>query len=722
MSAQAEPIVTGGHFGGSVNDHPQAGQILPKSDNYEMQPKQFGEFQAWVPVPLNPSMPGAPTISFLAPEPLRNLAAPHPVKVQLVYLDQAAGRYHLSYDSGDPQTFPHYTKPGAGKPLPTLVTAGSGVWKRVAWLIPDARFGGNLNGADLKLQAEGPVPLTILGIYIDSTYPLGDDSKPQPGVPHGDVLHLDFRDSRIFPGTDRAVSVYVPKQYDGSKPACVWIDQDGMNWNDANVLDNLIARKEVPVIIDIAITPGRVDYPGKTMSGMPGGSRANRQFEYDVMSDDYVRFLLDEIFPAVEKLKTPDGRALKLSRNGNDCGIGGASSGGICALNAAWQRPDAFTRVLSAIGSFEDLHGGDRFPDLIRKTEPKPIRVFLQDGSNDLNIFAGDWFMNNQRMERSLTFAGYEHEHIWGDNGHDAAEAVAAFPDILRFLWKGWPAPVKTSETKNDVFRSVFGDNKEWRQVWKGNAAPVALAVNDKGEVFFNDPATGQCSRIGADGAVNTFGAASGDAGMAFGSDGRLYALDSAAGTVTAADGSGSPKVIARGIHGSGIVALPHGRFYVTEPGRDGSLSRIWLVGSDGSKKIVDSGGDYCAGPIAIDAPSDGWVSVGDSASHWIDTLQALPDGTLRYRQRFTQLEEPVIEGNAEVKGVCAVGEQLIAATQLGLQIAKGSIVAGIVPVPGGAAKAVVLGAPAFDLLYVSTGTGIYTRQTKLHGAPPPKE
>jgi len=421
----------------------------------------------------------------------------------------------------------------------------------------------------------------------------------------------------------------------------------------------------------------------------------------------------------VERQKTPDGRALKLSRNGNDCGIGGASSGGICALNAAWQRPDAFTRVLSAIGSFDNLHNGDRFPGLIRKTEPKPIRVFLQDGCNDLNWFAGDWYLANQRMDRALEWAGYEHTHLWGDRAHDAAQAVCAFPDVLRYLWKDWPAPVKTG--KIDFFRNTFGDNKEWRQVWEGKQAPPGLAVNAKGEVFFNDPSEGKCYRIDADGRVATFlSVAKGDGGMAFGSDGRLYQVEGGAGRVVAYDLRGASSVIATGIHGESIVALPHGRFYVSEPGRDGTLSRIWLVGADGSKKVVDSGG-YSSGLLGIDAPSYSYLAIGDPASHWIYSCQSLPDGTLRYRQRYTQLETPVIEGNAGTKGICVLPDgQVIVATQLGLQFGNGSIVNGIVPVPGGAAKSIVIGGPAFNSLYVTSGARIYLRKTNLHGVPPP--
>src|SRR5260370_11338713 len=145
--------------------------------------------------------------------------------------------------------------------------------------------------------------------------------------------------------------------------------------------------------------------------------------------------------PEVEKKKTSDGRAIRLSQNGNDRGIGGSSSGAICAFTAAWERPDAFRRVFSSFGTYVGLRGGNSYPTLIRKTEPKPIRIFLQDGDHDLNIYGGDWWMANQEMERALVFAGYDVNHAWGAGGHDGKQAGQVFPDALRWLWRGFPAP-----------------------------------------------------------------------------------------------------------------------------------------------------------------------------------------------------------------------------------------------------------------------------------------
>ena len=231
----------------------------------------------------------------------------------------------------------------------------------------------------------------------------------QEPVPKGEVTKYSFASSKVFPGTVRDYWVYVPKQYDGKTPACVYVNQDGVQYNAPAVFDKLIHNKEMPVTIGIFVMHGRVKAPNDQAL-----DRFNRSYEYDGLGDNYARFLLDELLPEVETKKTSDGRAIVLSKNGNDRAIGGASSGAVCAFTAAWERPDAFSRVFSSIGTYVGLRGAHSYSTLIRKYEPKPLRIFLEDGSNDLNIYGGDWWMANQDMERSLVFAGYEVEHTSG--------------------------------------------------------------------------------------------------------------------------------------------------------------------------------------------------------------------------------------------------------------------------------------------------------------------
>lgn len=279
------------------------------------------------------------------------------------------------------------------------------------------------------------LPLAALSLLLTSTvlraeveYPLTADSKPRDGVPKGEVQKFTFADSKIFPGTTRDYWVYVPKQYDPAKPACVFVCQDGIQHNAPVVFDNLLAKGEMPVTIGVFIMHGKV--PPLTDGALP---RFNRSLEYDGLGPDYARFVIEEILPDVEKKTASDGRKIVLSKSGNDRAIGGASSGAICAFTAAWERRDAFTRVFSSIGTYVGLRGGNEYPTLVRKHEPKPLRVFLQDGSNDLNIYAGDWWMVNQEMQRALAFAGYEHTHVWGEGGHNSKHASAVFPTACAF-------------------------------------------------------------------------------------------------------------------------------------------------------------------------------------------------------------------------------------------------------------------------------------------------
>lgn len=266
-------------------------------------------------------------------------------------------------------------------------------------------------------------------------YQLGPDSQEQPGVPKGKVTKHTWK-SEIFPSTVRDYWVYVPAQYDPKTPAAVMVFQDGGGYVDEKrqfrvptVFDNLIARKEMPVTIGIFINPGNIPAADPKQK-----ARSNRSFEYDTLSDQYARFLEKEILPEVGKqynlTKDPEKRAI--------CGI---SSGGICAFTVAWERPDLFRKVLSHVGSFTNIRGGDVYPGLIRKTEKKPIRVFLQDGSGDLDNLHGNWPLANQQMAAALKFMKYDYQFVFGDGGHNGKHGGAILPDSLRWLWRDGAAP-----------------------------------------------------------------------------------------------------------------------------------------------------------------------------------------------------------------------------------------------------------------------------------------
>jgi gluconolactonase len=311
-------------------------------------------------------------------------------------------------------------------------------------------------------------------------YPVDSASTEQPGVPKGELLKFTFSSSHIFPGTWREYWVYIPAQYRPETPACVYVNQDGIQWKAPVVFDNLIYRKEMPITIGVFVMPGRV----RTADTARALDRFNRSFEFDGLGDSYARMILDEILPEVEKQKTSDGRAIRLSHKGNDRAIGGSSSGAIAAFTAAWECPAEFSRVFSAIGTYVGLRGGDRYPGLIRKYEPKPIRIFLQDGSNDLNIYGGDWWKANETMERALVFSGYEVRHTWGEGGHSGKQGEFLFPDAMRWLWKDWPAPVARGNSKNQVLGDILIPGEDWELVGQGYKFTEGVAANAAGEVF----------------------------------------------------------------------------------------------------------------------------------------------------------------------------------------------------------------------------------------------
>jgi len=263
-------------------------------------------------------------------------------------------------------------------------------------------------------------------------YKLGPDSQRQDGVPRGNVTKHTWQ-SQIFPDTIREYYVYVPAQYDASRPAAVMVFQDGLAYVNEEgefrvpvVLDNLIQRQELPAIVGIFINPGN---KGSELPANPPWGGSNRSFEYDTLSDQYARFLLEEILPEV-------GKQYQLTASGQERAICGISSGGICAFTVAWQRPEAFSKVLSHVGSFTNIRGGYVYPTLIRSEEKKSIRVFLQDGKNDVDNQFGNWWLSNLQMESSLKFKAYDYQFAGGEGGHNGKHGGAILPDSLRWLWR----------------------------------------------------------------------------------------------------------------------------------------------------------------------------------------------------------------------------------------------------------------------------------------------
>ncbi|NBV86748.1 MAG: esterase family protein [Verrucomicrobia bacterium] len=267
----------------------------------------------------------------------------------------------------------------------------------------------------------------------------GPDSQVRSDVPHGEVTKRSFASSQIFPGTVRDYWVYVPKpsgQIVWDQPFNLLVFQDGGGFVKADgaaratvVLDNLIAKGDVPPTVAVFVNPGSIP------AGKPGAAiRSNRSFEYDSLGDRYVRFLLEELLP--EALE-----GINITTDPTGRGLVGGSSGGICAFTAAWERPDQFGRVLSSIGSFTNIRGGYVYPALVRKskTAPKPLRVWMQEGESDVDNLFGHWPLSNLDMDAALAFAGYEHQLVMTGGGHSGQASGALLPDALRWLF----APAK---------------------------------------------------------------------------------------------------------------------------------------------------------------------------------------------------------------------------------------------------------------------------------------
>jgi enterochelin esterase-like enzyme len=279
----------------------------------------------------------------------------------------------------------------------------------------------------------------------DAFYKLGPDSLPQEGVPKGKLLGPLSLACEVFPVTAHTYWVYVPAQYNPSRPASLMVFNDGQAYINpegdvraTNVLDNLIYRRELPVMIAVFINPGRTPEQPEPTPRDWGDSNTNRRVEYNSLDDKYARVICDELLPVLYK-------EYNIAREPERHGIGGTSSGAIAAFTVAWERPNQFRKVLSIVGSFVNIRGGHVYPELIRASEKKPLRVFLQDGRNDNRGRRRggdeydperDWFLQNVRLAEALTEKGYDLNYVWGIGLHGQKQGGAMLPEMLRWLWR----------------------------------------------------------------------------------------------------------------------------------------------------------------------------------------------------------------------------------------------------------------------------------------------
>jgi enterochelin esterase-like enzyme/sugar lactone lactonase YvrE len=525
-------------------------------------------------------------------------------------------------------------------------------------------------------------------------------------IPAGTIKEFTFDGSAIFPGTKRSGAIFIPAQYDGSAPACVYVRQDGYNGKEKAMLEELIAAKSMPVTIGVFIRPGDLPAPMKDTLG-----RRNRCFEYDGVGDNYVRFLVDELLPYVAKTFN-----VKLSTSGNDRCIAGGSSGGIAAFNAAWERPDAFSRVYANSGSFVAFRAGNEFPTLIRKVEAKPIRAFLTTGTGDMENCAGDWFLLDQEMDKALKFSGYDYIFRIVNGGHVAGWAEN-FPEAMTFIWKGWPEPVKAGLSAPRV-RDILSPGAGWEPVAANCTDARAAACNAKGEVFFIDIGANRISRIGTDGVVSTVVADAGQAdGLAITAQGDLITVSSRTSKVMGYDASGAGHVIAEGIPARSVLARPDGTCYLTgSPAGEGSDGgTIWLLKGD-THAVVEHAGAWATG-LAY-RPDQWLLAVADGHSKWISSLEIKADGTLANKERFFCLSVADGDDDAGAEGMCYSREgQLFVATRSGIQVcADDGPTQVILPMPNRSrVLGVCFGGSDLNTLYAFCGGSIWKRLVKPH-------
>ena len=318
----------------------------------------------------------------------------------------------------------------------------SGKAGKAGLILTYAAFAGSLlaQTASTRGQAQ-PMPETA---NTDLHYDLAPDEIPRSGVPMGQMKGPFTLPSQAYPGTRHTYWLYVPAQYDRSVPASLMIYNDGQAFMASNgdvraptVMDNLIYRREIPVMIGVFINPGRrPDQPEPTLANW-GDKDTNRPTEYNTLDDKYARVIVDELLPVLYK-------DYNIAKDADRHGIGGSSSGAIAAFTVAWQRPDQFHKVLSNVGSFVNLRGGDAYPGLIRNSERKPIRIFLVDGRNDHRGLKADgsydrsrdWFYQNVQMQRALSEKGYDVNYSWGIQRHGQKMLRTVFPEMMRWLWR----------------------------------------------------------------------------------------------------------------------------------------------------------------------------------------------------------------------------------------------------------------------------------------------
>lgn len=566
--------------------------------------------------------------------------------------------------------------------------------------------------------------LCALAVLHAEDYTLGPDSQPKPGIPKGTVTRYVLSPGKFYPGTPHDYSVYVPAQYKAAKPAAfmIFLDGGGFAGNGFRVpvvFDNLIAKGDVPPLIGIFINPGVL--PALSDRDQ---NRYNRIFEYDNISGRYAQFLTEELIPEVA-------RKYNLSKDPNDRGIGGSSTGAVGAFVAAWNRPDQFRRVFTFIGTFVDMKGADKFPALIRKTEPKPIRIFMQDGRKDHIVpeepwgtfYAGSWPINNQVMYEAFESAGYDVKYVLGDEGHNGKHGSAIMPEVLRWLWRDYPKPIVVHEPESmkqpgwdprgKVYSLVSAD-RPWEQIGAEHQSIASPTAGKDGMVYF--VSGNRIYQSDASGKVTVFkDHTDGVSAIAYGPDGRIYASQPGRMRIVSYGAGSDEKVVAQDCGAEHLVVNARGEIYYTEAAH----KTIGHIDPNGRRSIAYSAGEVLApGGLAL-SPDQSMLNLTDAQARFSWSFQIARDGSLINGEPFYRLEMPETGWRSDARGVAVdASGQVYFATPLGIQMteANGRVAAIFNPPALDSVAEVIFAGKNLDWIYITSGGKLYRRPVKQPG------
>lgn len=487
--------------------------------------------------------------------------------------------------------------------------------------------------------------LGFTAVFAAEAFKATPDHSPQPGAKTGRLIAMPtWTNSKVFPGTTRDWWVYVPADYKPDGSAALMVFQDGRNYHNPNgnfrvpiVFENLIARGEMPVTVAVMVNPGHDPSRPPNPAKKGATPSSNRGLEYDSLGDRYVRLLLEELLPEVEK-------QFPVSKNPAMRAISGSSSGGIAAFTAAWERPDQFGKVHSTVGSFVNLRGGDAYPALIRKTERKPIRVYLEDVSGDLDNNFGNWPLANKQMHAALRYMGYDTHLEWAEGySHGSVHGGSVFPDALRWLWRK-ETPKPAIVTKGDLggdmtLHRLLIEGEGWQPVAENLGFGDALATDDAGNFFFCDmrgTAPG-IYKIALDG-TKTKLSDEVVSGMKFGPDGRAYACQGAKKRLVAIDlKTGAVEVLATDVQPNDLVVTRTGQLYFTHTAKK-EVAHVNLA-----TKALRAVAGGLANPNGITlSPDQGTLAVSESRGGSVWTFRVNADGTLDAGAPTMMLRRPI--------------------------------------------------------------------------------